>query len=67
MEPTPRQRENIKTKIAMTPGRAKKQPDQTKPHVIPYDTEVIPPILHPYDGSTYNVLPVDNIIPGTDA
>ena len=39
----------------MTPGRAKSQPPQIEPYGIPYNTEVRPPLPHPYDGSTYNV------------
>ena len=39
LELAPRQRVNRKSKITMTPGRAKMQPPQTKPHVIQDDTE----------------------------
>ena len=50
-----RQRLNINTKIAMTPGHAKRQPPQTEPHIIPYDTEVLPPYTHQYYFIPFNV------------
>ena len=54
-EPAPRQRANIKAKITMTPGHAKRQLTQTKHHDIPDDTDVQPPLSHPYDGIMCNV------------
>ena len=54
-EPAPCKRVNRKSKITMTPGRAKRQLPQTEPHFIPDDTEAIPQLPHPYDGITCNV------------
>ena len=54
-EPAPRQRVNIKAKIIMTPGRAKRKPPHMEPHVITDYTEVRPPLPHPYDENTCNV------------
>ena len=53
MEPVLRQRVNNKTKIAMIPGRAKRQPPQIELKIIPDDTDGIPPEKHPYYGSTF--------------
>ena len=54
-EPAPCKMVNRKAKITMTPGRAKRQPPHTEPHIIPDDTEIIPQIPHPYDGSLCNI------------
>ena len=54
-KPSPHQRVNIKTNIAITPRSAKRQPHRMEPRVIPYNTELRPLIMHPYYGIICNV------------
>ena len=54
-DPAPHQKVNTKTKLAMTPGRAKRQPPQSETHIILDVTEVIQPDTNPYDGSNFKV------------
>ena len=39
----------------MIPGCAKMRPTQTEPHIIPYDTDVVPPDTELYCGSPFNI------------
>ena len=58
MEPSTRQRVNVKNHVPITPGRTTRKPDKIRPHVIPYDTEACVPLTHPYDGKSGNITPV---------
>ena len=52
LEPATRQRVKLKYQVTITPGRAPRKPTQTKPHVIPDDTEARSPLTHPYNGKS---------------
>ena len=54
-EPATHQRVTTKTKIAIPPERAKSQPLQMEPQLIPDYSDTISPKIHPYDGKTCNV------------
>ena len=57
-ESAPRQGVREKEKVTMTQGRAPRQPDQTRPHVILDDTDARSPLTHPYNGNICNIPPV---------
>ena len=51
----PHQKGVRKEIVTMTPDWLKRKPPQTEPHVIPDDTEARSPVIHPYNGSTFNI------------
>ena len=55
MEPETRQRVNVKYHVTITPGNATSKPTQTRPDIIPDDTETHAPLTHPYEGKSGNI------------
>ena len=49
---------NVKDHVTITPGYTTRKPTQTRPHIIPDDTEVSAPLTYPYDGKSGNISPL---------
>ena len=58
MEPATWQKVKVKYHVTITPGRATRKPTQTRPHVIPDDTEAHAPLTNPYYEKPCNIPPV---------
>ena len=58
IEPATHQKTNVKYHVTITPGRATRKPTQTRPHIIPDNTESHAPLTHPYDGKAGRIPPL---------